>query len=58
MKIDFGAIAKALKDINYQGELTLEADRFLQAYNKDNVAQGTVELAKSVRRIEQLIKEA
>lgn len=58
MKIDFGAIAKALKDINYQGELTLEADRYLQAYNKENVADGTIELAKSARRLEQLIKEA
>lgn len=58
MKIDFGAIAKALKDINYQGELTLEADRYLAAYNKENVAEGVCELAKSARKFEQLIKEA
>lgn len=58
MNIDFSKVAKALKDINYQGELTLEADRFLNAYNKDNVYDGILELAKSVRKLEQMIKEA
>ena len=58
MNIDFDAVAKALKDINYQGELTLEADRFLSAYNKDNVFDGMCELAKSARKLEQMIKEA
>ncbi len=58
MNIDFGEVAKALKDINYQGELTLEADRFLSAYNKDNVYDGICELAKSARKLEQMIKEA
>lgn len=58
MKMDFYAIAKALKDINYQGELTLEADRYLSAFNKENVFQGVCELAKSARKLERLIKEA
>lgn len=58
MKIDFNEIAKALKDINYQGELTLEADRYLEAYNKDNVFEGIKNLAKSARRLEELIKNA
>ena len=58
MKMDFYAIAKALKDINYQGELTLEADRYLSAFNKENVSQGVCDLARSARRFEQLIKEA
>ncbi|MBQ8545469.1 MAG: sugar phosphate isomerase/epimerase [Clostridia bacterium] len=57
MDIDFNAIAKALKDIDYQGELTLEADQYLGAYNKENVFEGVCELAKSARRLEQLIKE-
>ena len=55
---DFDAIAKALKDINYQGELTLEADSYLKAYNVDNVFEGVCNLAKSARKLEQLIKEA
>ena len=58
MNIDFSKVAKSLKDINYQGELTLEADRFLQDYNKENVFDGMCELAKSARRLEQMIKEA
>ena len=58
MNIDWELVAKALKDINYQGYLTLEADRYLSAYNKDNVFEGICELAKSARRLEQMIKEA
>ena len=58
MNMDFGAIAKALKDIDYKGELTLEADRYLNSFSKENVAQGVCELARSARRFEELIKEA
>ena len=58
MNIEWEPIAKALKDINYQGYLTLEADRYLSSYNKDNVFEGVCELAKSARRLEQMIKEA
>lgn len=58
MNIDWAPIAKALKDIDYGGYLTLEADRYLSAYNKDNVFEGVCELAKSARRLEQMIKEA
>lgn len=58
MNIDFGAIAKALKDIDYKGELTLEADRHLNSFSKENVFEGVCELARSARRFEELIKEA
>ena len=58
MNIEWEPIAKAFKDIDYQGYLTLEADRFLSAYNAENVFDGVCELAKSARRLEQMIKEA
>lgn len=58
MNIEWEPIAKALKDIDYKGYLTLEADRYLSAYNKENVFEGVCELAKSARRLEQMIKEA
>ena len=58
MEMDWVAIAKALKDINYQGYLTLEADQYLNKFNSDNVFEGVCDLAKSARRLEQLIKEA
>lgn len=58
MKIEWEGIAKALKDINYQGYLTLEADQYLSKFNKENVFEGVCDLAKSARRLEQMIKEA
>lgn len=57
MQIEWEPIAKALKDIDYQGYLTLEADRYLNEYNEDNVFDGVCELAKSARRLEKMIKE-
>ena len=58
MNMDFVAIAKALKDIDYQGYLTLEADRYLADFNVDNVYEGICDLAASARKLEQLIKES
>ena len=58
MNIEWEPIAKALKDINYQGYLTLEADRYLSKFDKESVFEGVCDLAKSARRLEQLIKEA
>lgn len=58
MKIDWAPVAKALKEINYVGYLTLEADRYLRDYNKDNVFEGLCELAKSARKLEEMIKES
>ncbi|MBQ8840238.1 MAG: sugar phosphate isomerase/epimerase [Clostridia bacterium] len=56
MNIDFVEIARALKEIDYQGELTLEADQFLRNYDKDKLFEGAVALANSARRIDELIK--
>ena len=51
MQMDFNAIAKALKQINYQGDFTLEADRYLSAYNSENILEGLINLASSARKI-------
>ncbi len=53
MDIDFSAIVQALKDINYQGDLTLEADTYLTAksFNADNILEGICDLGKAVSRI-------
>ena len=56
MQIDFVAIVKALKDINYSGYLTLEADQYLSAYTPDNVFEGVKKLYESVDRLRNLIK--
>ena len=57
MKIDFVPIVKALRDINYNGYFTLEADRYMEAYNKENAFYGVQELAKSVRKLADMFEE-
>ena len=56
MSIDFEAVAKALKEINYKGYLTLEADAYLKEYDKDNVFEGIKNLAESARKISEMMK--
>lgn len=58
MNIDFAAIVKALKEINYQGYFTLEADAFLNAYHKDNVFEGVVKLQESARKLADMFEQA
>ena len=56
MLVDFEAVAKALKDIDYSGYLTLEAPTYLSSYREKTVLDGLKKLAESVRRIDQMIK--
>ena len=56
MNIDFDMVAKGLKEINYQGELTLEADSYLKAFDATNIYDGIKNLYESVKRLEELIK--
>ena len=49
MKIDFPPILKALKEINYAGEFTLEAVAYLNAYTPDNLFEGVKKMAESAR---------
>ncbi|MBQ8549997.1 MAG: sugar phosphate isomerase/epimerase [Clostridia bacterium] len=51
MSIDFDAIVRALKEINYKGYFTLEADAFLKDYNEDNVFSGVVKLSESAKKL-------
>ena len=57
MKIDFVPIVKALKEINYSGYFTLEADNYMDAYNKENAFYGVQELAKSVKKLADMFDE-
>lgn len=56
MNIDFVPIVKALKDIGYDGYLTLEADRFLKNnnYTADNVQQGVNKMCTAAKTLLQL----
>lgn len=55
MNIDFGAIMKALKEINYQGDLTLEASEYLKKYEAANVLDGLKEMAESAKKLKEVI---
>ena len=54
MKIDFYAVVNALKQINYSGYLTLEADRYLENHTAENVFEGVCDLADSAKRLRDL----
>lgn len=56
MNIDFIAILKALKEINYNGYFTLEADRYLSAFDANNVFDGIKNLADSAKKLVEIYK--
>lgn len=51
MDIDFDSVVKALKEIDYGGDFTLEADAFLSAYTGENVLEGMIKLKQSARKL-------
>ena len=51
MKMDFDAIVKALKEINYQGYFTLEVDQYLKAYDDAHIFDGIQEMARCARKL-------
>lgn len=58
MNIDFVPIVKALKDIGYQGEFTLEVDHHLVDYGAERIDEGARVLAESVRKLVKMYEEA
>lgn len=54
MNIDFKAIVEALKKINYGGYFTLEADMYLANHTEDNVFDGVLDLASSVKKMAEM----
>ena len=58
MQIDFNDVAKALKQINYKGYFTLEADRYLSAYNGENIFEGLKKLVNSAKRLVELYSKS
>ncbi len=51
MDIDFKAVVRALKDVNYKGEFTLECGEYLTPYTAENVLFGLEDMAKAVRKM-------
>ena len=56
--IDFKAIAKALKEIGYTGDITLEADYFLRRLPAEMAADGLYLMRASAEKIRSLILNA
>ena len=54
MRMDFEGIVKALKEIGYRGDFTLEADAYLGSYDKDTVFKGIQNLADSAKKLRDL----
>ena len=52
MAIDFDEVARALKEIHYSGYLTLEANTYLKAYDKDTISVGLKRMAEAAKKIE------
>lgn len=51
MDINFNEVVAALKQINYKGYFTLEADQYLSAYTKENVFDGIKNLEMVARKL-------
>ena len=54
MNINFASVARALKEINYSGYLTLEADSYLRKFNEDTILGGVKDLALSAKRLAEI----
>lgn len=57
MNIDFDAVIKALKDINYQGYLTLEADAHMKQFDETTAMQGVKILYESAKRLKEMFEK-
>ena len=51
MNIDFMPIVRALKEIDYSGYFTLEADTFMKPYSRADALEGVKKLQQSARRL-------
>ncbi len=56
MKIDFHAVARALREIGYNGYLTLECNGFLKTYTQENAFEGVKLLAESIQRLNTIME--
>ncbi len=58
MDMDFEAIVRALKEIGYKGDFTLEADQYLSAYTDENIFEGIKKMAEAARRLADMFEKA
>ncbi len=56
--LDFDAIVRALADVGYGGDITLEANRHLAAYSDEALGDGLMEMAAAARRLAEMLTAA
>ena len=59
MQINFDAVVKALKEVGYKGDMTLEADTYLHHFAKgdeDKVFEGIKNLADAAKKLAEMFK--
>ncbi|MCK5811713.1 MAG: sugar phosphate isomerase/epimerase [Clostridiales bacterium] len=57
-KMNFPSIMKALKDIDYTGELTLESDRFLEKFPDELLKDATIFMYKTAKHLVDMYKQS
>jgi sugar phosphate isomerase/epimerase len=57
MNIDFYEIVRALKEVSYDGYLTLEANSFMRDYNEETVFEGVMKLHESVAKLSDIFNK-
>ena len=57
MAIDFERVVQALREINYHGYFTLEADIYLVGRSKESIFEGVKELAASARKLRNMFEK-
>lgn len=58
MEIDFEQVAATLKEIGYSGYFTLEADQYLNAFDRDHVFDGMKNMASCARRLVEMFERS
>lgn len=56
MQIDFGAVVRALHEIGYTGDMTLEADQYLAQYDDEHIYDGIFALSQAAKKLLDLYK--
>ena len=54
MNINFDKIIKALKDINYDGDITLEADQYLSTFDNEDLFDGVLKMKEVADKLKNL----
>lgn len=58
MDIDFDPIVKALKEIGYEGDFTLEVDHHMAEYGAERIDEGARVMAETARKLVRMYEEA